>query len=380
MIDNVKLNKGEWAEFYVMLKLLGEGKLYTANALLQKNADSYLDIIKVIREESETGVVNYIVDEEKDIVQIRKKESDELLGQVDKSLFDKHAVQLFEKLNKRSSGSIAAPQEVCEFAKVIYVSKPKAPAVKALARQFGGKNDIFIEVRDPQTTIISVMGFSIKSKFAQAPTLFNAGTSSQLLYKVNPCDDSIAEKFNNLRSKGNREWSKCREYMTSNNIELVFTRPMYQIYADNLSLVTESMPNILAWCYKDVLMGDTKDIRVRETVQRLSVANPLRKSNADVFYMKNMKDFLMAGFTGMTAGRIWDGKEQVNGGYIVVMDNGEVLCYHSNDRESFRDYLYNNTFFEYVSTKKYKWSEIFKENGEFYLPLNSSIRFCKDTR
>ena len=36
-IKGKKLNKGEWAEFYVMMKLLGEGKLYTANNLLQKN-------------------------------------------------------------------------------------------------------------------------------------------------------------------------------------------------------------------------------------------------------------------------------------------------------------------------------------------------------
>ncbi len=32
-----KLNKGEWAEFYVMLKLLGDGRLYTADKLLKKN-------------------------------------------------------------------------------------------------------------------------------------------------------------------------------------------------------------------------------------------------------------------------------------------------------------------------------------------------------
>ena len=56
-IENTSLNKGEWAEFYVMLKLLGEGKLHTANALLQKNLESYLDIIKVIREEPDTGMI-----------------------------------------------------------------------------------------------------------------------------------------------------------------------------------------------------------------------------------------------------------------------------------------------------------------------------------
>ena len=42
-ITGKKLNKGEWAEFYVMLKLLGEGKLYTADKLLRKNYKSYLE-------------------------------------------------------------------------------------------------------------------------------------------------------------------------------------------------------------------------------------------------------------------------------------------------------------------------------------------------
>lgn len=88
----------------------------------------------------------------------------------------------------------------------------------------------------------------------------------------------------------------------------------------------------------------------------------------------------MAGFTGMTASKVWDGKEQVNGGYIVVMDDGDVICYHSNDRESFRDYLYRNTHFEYVSTKKQKWSYIEKDGNEYLLPLNVSVRFNTKTR
>ena len=37
MESNKKLNRGEWAEFYVLLKLLGDGRLYAANQLLKKN-------------------------------------------------------------------------------------------------------------------------------------------------------------------------------------------------------------------------------------------------------------------------------------------------------------------------------------------------------
>ena len=73
-ITGKKLNKGEWAEFYVMLKLLGEGKLYTADKLLRKNYKSYLDILKIIRQECENQVLEYIIDEEKSTVTIKPQE------------------------------------------------------------------------------------------------------------------------------------------------------------------------------------------------------------------------------------------------------------------------------------------------------------------
>lgn len=273
-----------------------------------------------------------------------------------------------------------APDSVCDFAKVIYVSKPKAPAVKALKKQFGGKNDIFIEVRDGQTAIVSVMGFSIKSKFGQSPTLFNAGSSSQFLYMLNGCDDIKMNEFNEISDSKGRGWSKCKKYLSEQGISMEFARTQNPTYGNNLFLVRESMCKILAWCVKDRLIDSSKDFEVKETVERMVSKNPLGVPNPEIYYEKAMKDFLMAGFTGMTAAQKWDGKEQVNGGYIVVMDDGDVICYHSNDREAFRDYLYRNTHFEYVSSSKYCWSRITKIDGEYYLPLNISVRFISRTR
>lgn len=379
-IKGKKLNRGEWAEFYVMMKLLGEGKLYSANKLLQKNFQSYLDILKIIRQECESQVLEYILDEESKIVTIKSQETEEVYAKISMQDFDSNANILFEELKSAKGKSIPAPDSVCDFAKIIYVSKPKAPAVKALKKQFGGKNDIFIEVRDGQTAIVSVMGFSIKSKFAQNPTLFNAGSSSQFLYKLSGCNDLLMDEFNKISDSNGRGWSKCKEFIYSNEINLEFARTQNPIYNDNLFLVRESMSQIMAWCIKDRLIDSPGSYEVLETVERMVAANPLKVPVPQIYYEKAIKDFLIAGFTGMTAGKVWDGKEQVNGGYIVVMDNGDVLCYHSNDRESFRDYLYRNTHFEYVSADKYAWSRIMKIDGEYYLPLNASVRFNTHTR
>ena len=377
MVESIvgkKLNKGEWAEFYVMLKLLGEGKLYTADKTLKKKFDSYLDILKIIRQEYDTQVLEYIVDENAECVTVKPQNADTVLAYIPMPEFVKQANDLFNGIKSAKGMSVPAPNSVCEFAKVIYVGKPKAPAVKALKKQFGGKNDIFIEVRDGQTSIVSVMGFSIKSKFGQNPTLFNAGSSSQFLYKISGCDDTVMQEFNAISDGDGRGWRLCKKYITEHNLTLSYYKTQNPIY------VRESMSKIMAWCVKDRLIDSTEDNKVKETVERMIAANPLSVPNPAVYYEKAVKDFLMAGFTGMTAACKWDGKEQVNGGYIVVMDDGDVICYHSNDRETFRDYLYRNTYFEYVSAEKYNWSRIIKINGEYYLPLNISVRFSTHTR
>ena len=379
-IKGKKLNKGEWAEFYVMLRLLGEGRLYTANKLLQKNYKSYLDVLKIIRQECDSQVLEYIIDDEKKVVIIKPQDESKILASIPTSEFNENATTLFEGIKNLKGSSVQAPDSVCDFAKVIYVEKPKAPAVKALKKQFGGKNDIFIEVRDGQTSIISVMGFSIKSKFGHNPTLFNAGSSSQFLFKLSGCDDIKLNEFNNISDKEGRGWAKCKEYLRDNGITMEFSRTQNPIYNNNLFLVRESMSSIMAWCVKDRLIDSKNAFEVKETVERMAIANPLKVPNPDIYYEKAIKDFLMAGVTGMTAGKEWDGKEQVNGGYIVVMDDGDVICYHSNDRESFRDYLYRNTHFEYVSADKYVWSRICKIDGEYFLPLNVSVRFNTHTR
>lgn len=379
-IKGKKLNKGEWAEFYVMLKLLGEGKLYTADKLLQKNYKSYLDILKIIRQECESRVLEYVIDEEKSTVTIKPQDSETVFAVIPTSEFNKNAATLFDNIKKAHGSSVPAPDSVCDFASVIYVSKPKAPAVQALKKQFGGKNDIFIEVKDGQTAIVSKMGFSIKSKFGQNPTLFNAGSSSQYLYKLTGCNDAMMEEFNAISEKDGRGWSKCKEYLSSHFVSIEFAKTQNPVYANNLFLIRESMAKIMAWCVKDRLLSANDNHNVKETVERMAEENPLNVPTPQVYYEKALKDFLIAGFTGMTAGKVWDGKEQVNGGYIVVMDDGDILCYHSNDRESFRDYLYRNTFFEYVSAVKYSWSRIQKIDGEYYLPLNVSVRFNSKTR
>lgn len=382
-IHDKKQNKGEWSELYVFLKLLGEGALFTADNSLHKNPNCYLDILNIIRQEFTDIIMTYNVN--KDTCLITIKANDTILKDVPMTNFLDTANELLEGLSVKGA-SISAPQKVCDFAKIIYVSKPKAPAVKSLDKEFGGKNDIYIETRDSQTAIVTRMGFSIKSQYSEPATLFNASTSSQILYKVANCDDIKMNEFNNIKSysasgKESRGWELCVNYLNTHNMDLIFDKVKNDKLESNLYIIRNDMNKILAAYVKERLFTGYKDNHnLLEITQKIIKTNPVGVYKPDIIYEKSIKDFLVASFTGMTASSDWNGVEQVSGGYIVVMDNGDVLCYHSVDREGFRNYLYNNTHFEYVGTNKFKWSYIEKVHGEYYLPLNFSIRFNKKIR
>ncbi|MFZ3272683.1 MAG: HpaII family restriction endonuclease, partial [Lutibacter sp.] len=65
------------------------------------------------------------------------------------------------------------------------------------------------------------------------------------------------------------------------------------------------------------------------------------------------------------------------GGYLIVKENGEVLCYHIYNRNEFEDYLLNNTKLDTASSSRHGFGEIYKNNGELYFNLNLQIRFIK---
>lgn len=113
-IKGKKQNKGEWAELYVMLKLLGEGKLYAANSLLQKKQKHYLDVIKVIREEAETGVVDYVIDDNNKTVSVVRQKDNVVLSVASMDDYNRHANILFADIQKKTGRSVEAPEKVCE--------------------------------------------------------------------------------------------------------------------------------------------------------------------------------------------------------------------------------------------------------------------------
>ena len=90
-----------------------------------------------------------------------------------------------------------------------------------------------------------------------------------------------------------------------------------------------------------------------------------------------MKRFLTDVALGMMPSKVWSGKYDSTGGYLIVKENGDVLCYHIYNRNEFENYLLNNTKLDTASSSRHDFGEITKENGQLYFKLNLQIRFIK---
>ena len=432
-IHDQEYNRGEWAELYVFLRLLSTGRLHAADSELDCKPDSFLEVSKVLRCEASGEPLAYEVDSVAGTVTVRRGcgagetpksaergmaackgefpqaslfscdgaaptlaagTDDAPLERVDGegccervvSMADceRAAHGLFRHLvsSESRAKTMHAPAEVCDFVDSIGVRNPKAPGVQGRDKAYGGKADIVIETRDGRNALVNRMGFSVKSQFGSPATLFNASPSAPLLYWVAHCDDALMKEFNALHdARGNRGWfACCQPFFDRHGLRVSFARARNAgSFERNLLFVREGMLEIIAACVRERFIGGAPTSDVAAVTASVAEQNPMRypPAVASAVYEKAMKDFLYAAFSGMSATKPWDGVEQVNGGYIVVKPDGDVLCYHANDREEFREYLFRNTVFEYVSAKKYGWSLIEKIDGEYLLPVNFSIRFKK---
>lgn len=68
-----------------------------------KNYKSYLDILKVIRQECASQVLEYIIDEEKSTVTIKPQDSKEVFAVIPTSEFNENATTLFDNIKKHAA-------------------------------------------------------------------------------------------------------------------------------------------------------------------------------------------------------------------------------------------------------------------------------------
>lgn len=348
-------NKGEWSEIYTFFKLLADKKVYSGDANLNKIEELFYPIIRILRNEH-IGTFEYQIDKNVILVFGGDKEI-----KIPVETFKEISEHLFTRI-RNASGVFSLP-EVEEFMSSIYCQTLKAKSTD--------KTDIKVIIHDLRTGLQHLLGFSIKSKLGSPSTLLNAvGDTTNFIYQINGINKDIAKEVNQIK-----KFQEKFELLRQNKAIIKFISPVSKIFKSNLVYVDYCLPEIIGNIV--LLYYSSPNSKISQIINIINNENKLGfdySYNQD-FYEHKVKRFLTDIALGLKTGKPWKGKYEATGGYLIVKEDGDVICYHIYDKNQFEDYLFNNTRLETPSTTRHQFGNIYEEDGEFYIKLNLQVRF-----
>ncbi|MDV3786764.1 restriction endonuclease [Elizabethkingia anophelis] len=352
-------NKGEWSEIYALLKIIGDKKIFAGDRHLNKIESVIFPIIKVLRDES-NGTFEFGYENELVIIKNNKEEYRISIVQ-----FQEQAVFLLKKLKESSNTTFSIP-EIEDF-----INSFGSHSLKAKSTV---KSDIRIVIHDHRTGMNPLLGFSIKSQLGKASTLLNASKATNFIYRVNAnLTSTQISEINGIASKSKIKdrLDRIRDLGGS----LHFERTESSIFGNNLILIDSSLPKIIS---EILLFFFTSNYnKTSDLIIETKSLNPLgyNQENSHPYYDYKIKRFLSDIALGMMPSKVWTGQYDATGGYLVIKENGDVLCYHIYNRNEFDNYLLANTRLETPSSTKHGFGVLYTENENIYLKLNLQIRF-----
>ncbi len=352
-------NKGEWSEFYAFVKLLSVGKLYAADEKVNRIPNMYFPILKILRTEEPDCGKEYVIHSKDGAVEVHCH--GEVMKTLPRSALIGTARYLYDSIAKGGSRAFAIDGAET-IMQDLACSKISAPSTD--------KTDITMQLHDMHTGYDAVCGFSIKSEMGSPPTLLNASGATNFVYEAVGLTQEQADIINSIHTD-----TKIidRMHCISSWGTLRFERVKNDNFAGNLMLIDSYMDTILSEMLLDYYCNYAQDCKT--LVARLESKNPLGYPRKGVYAYK-FKKFLCAIALGMMPSKVWNGRDEANGGYVIVKDDGDVLAYHLYNRDAFETYLLNNTKFERGSTTKHGFASVYKgEDGKMYMNLNLQIRF-----
>lgn len=351
-------NRGEWSEYYAFLRILADGRIVSADADLNELLDSpYIPVIKAIRQDKESAQISYLTGPT-----IVVKDQDETLYEIDSNKVREQADLIYEQMTDAeycSNGTLAIPCAE-EFMQDMHVAALKAPA--------SSKTDITLQIHDSHTGTTSTCGWSIKSEIGGAPTLLNAGGTTNFTYRVTKVDPSIVDGVNAITGRGKVMKRVAAILDAGGKLEFSHGRDTFM---RNLRLIDSLFPQIMA---KALLIYYGERVsKITEVVKILEDRDPLELGKG--MYEFKFKKLLASAALGMIPSDPWNGHDNASGGYIIVRRDGKVVAFHIYNRGSFENYLFENTKFETASTSRHRFGSIEQDEDGFYINLNCQIRF-----
>lgn len=336
----LNFNVGEWSELYSFLKMIkcpkvhfgSEEKLslsdYTTILALQYNDQ---DIKYLISNDSISLLKNNKIEKTISIESILPKEK---LDNI-----------LFNLKNKNKTTFSLNEEDLLNTLEVINF--------KGNSNQ---KQDIFIDHKFHQYCFENDP-FSIKSFLGSNPTMLNASSNTNFIYKIECFNgNENIDKVNSIKTK-----KKIRDrinYIIDRGGKFIFEKCEKPIFQENLCLVDGDMPKILSNMLLTYYSSGESSLEKLITI------------DSEIIKIKRFLEIISM---GMFPSKLWNGKYTANG-IIIIKKDGDLLAYHMAKKDILNQYLFKNTKLDTPSSGRHSFGKIYNENNQLFFKLNLQIR------
>ncbi len=343
-----KKNKGEWSEFYAFLKILEDQIIAAADSNLKSIPNEYFVFKKIFRDQN----LVYVWDEQNINIQTLDGVT---VHSVDRDKIKVSREKVFEEILKASGGAAFTVNS----AETIMADL----RCRSVSADSGSKSDIDAVIEDRVSHSESRLGFSVKSMVGGAATLLNASKDqTNFIYHVSNLSLENLDQINSIEGR-----SKIRDRLDMIKMlggEIEFQQMCSDNFARNARKVDTLLPEFLS----EMLLGfystnaSTLPDLVRYLTDETGFSKRFDLDYADFSF--KIQQFLIAATLGMVPSKPWDGRTKAQGGYIVVKQDGDIVCYHLYNRDLFLEYLFENTKFETPSSTRHGFGELFTDEND----------------
>ena len=364
---SISANRGEHSELLAFLRILHGGTVQVADKAGEPR-QSWLKI-SAIERPSDPGR-RYVIRDDNVIVM---DESAKEIAVVPKANIKSIADGLYLQIKSAAGASFYCTSSDEAFQVLKLLGAKAASTVKS---------DLFLEVVSPvfQGEVLS-LGFSVKSELGGLPTLLNAG-ATQFEYRIEGCsaDDALAVQEAVPRNKDKDYPGPMRlmPALAMSNARVVFESVVDPVFEQNLKMIDTSFPRILADTLMHAYLGGElalKDaVRSPALLDELSKVLSLPLPMVERIVKHKIKELLRQSALGMNPGRQWEGQVEAHGGWIIVKENGDIVCFHLINDDDFRDYLLARTKFDTPSMSRHEAGYVYRQGDSYEAKIKLSLQ------
>ena len=346
--------KRELGELYTFFRLLADGKVFGGTPKAQKDDRKCWPIALIQREEHDGTRRYYIEEEDVRIVSGVVEKDGTFIASAEKEVlsfpradFDDAAEIILHLLRNEPGEEVEVSEGLEAFLDAVNIydleSKTEDRTDFSVA---------FWSVDAPLT------GFTVRCRLSRMNPLLDGGRTANLKLEQSGVKFAVptVNKVNALPESPTEVAERMMMIERLGGV-LKYSDVADRVFRCNLLMIDLHFPRMLAEMVRTMhLDGIT---RVSELTERIKEMNPLKIKdeliNKHCFYEFKMKQFLLALALGMRPAKIYNGTDSAVEGLLLTNGEGEVLCYHKSERQTFADFLYQNSRFEKGSVDKDKY-------------------------